>query len=257
MRPEGQLRQPAWLLWSLLPALLLIIAFGLWLRLEALGPTPVDRTWLDLVGLDQETVPYWIAVVLAEVGGGTGAVACTGVLAVIFALRRRFRAAAFLVSAMGAGIITSELLKIVVTRLRPVEQLYESTGFSYPSGHSMGAAALATSLAIIAARAHGRRARTVHAADTDAEADFSADPIPAPAPTSAPTPRLRFHWSFVLAAIWILAMMWSRTALQVHWLTDTIAGALIGVAVAVIVDEIWSLTAQRTRSPRFALWLQG
>ncbi|WP_209323357.1 phosphatase PAP2 family protein [Brevibacterium renqingii] len=255
MRFERQLRQPAWLLWSLLPALLLIIAFGLWVRLEALGPTPVDRTWLGIVGLDQETVPYWIAVVLAEVGGGTGAVTCTGVLAVIFALRRRFRAAAFLVSAMGAGIITSGLLKIVVTRLRPVEQLYESTGFSYPSGHSMGAAALATSLAIIAARAHGRRGRTEHAADTDAEADFSADPLPAPAPTSAPAPRLRFHWSFVLAAIWILTMMWSRTALQVHWLTDTIAGALVGVGVAVLVDEIWSLTAERTRSPRFALWL--
>lgn len=252
MRHHGQPRLPGWLLWSAVPAILLIIAFGLWLRLEARGPTPIDRSWLDLVGLDRDTVPYWIAVVLAEVGGGTGAVACTGVLAAIFALRRRFRSAGFLVTAMAAGICMSELLKAVVTRLRPIDQLYESTGFSYPSGHSMGAAALAVSLAIIAARAHGRRVRAAQTADTpatDADADDDTDPIPAP--------RLAFHWSFVPAAAWVLAMMWSRTGLQVHWLTDTIAGALIGIAAAVLVDELWSLLARRTRSPRLALWFEG
>ena len=173
---------------------------------------------------------------------------------------------------MAAGICMSELLKAVVTRLRPIDQLYESTGFSYPSGHSMGAAALAVSLAIIAARAHGRRVRAAQAAvtqstaaqaavtqaaaaqtadtpATDADADDDTDPIPAP--------RLAFHWSFVPAAAWVLAMMWSRTGLQVHWLTDTIAGALIGIAAAVLVDELWSLLARRTRSPRLALWFEG
>jgi membrane-associated phospholipid phosphatase len=188
------------------------------------------------------------------------------VLAAIFALRRRFRSAGFLVTAMGAGICMSELLKAVVTRLRPLDQLYESTGFSYPSGHSMGAAALAVSLAIIAARARGRRVRAAQAADTqstaaqaavtqaaaeEAGADADADTKPIPAP------RLAFHWSFVPAAVWVLAMMWSRTGLQVHWLTDTIAGALIGIAAAVLVDELWSLMARRTRSPRLALWFEG
>jgi membrane-associated phospholipid phosphatase len=61
----------------------------------------------------------------------------------------------------------------------------------------------------------------------------------------------------VPAAAWVLAMMWSRTGLQVHWLTDTIAGALIGIAAAVLVDELWSLLARRTRSPRLALWFEG
>lgn len=256
MRHHGQLRPPGWLAWSAVPAILLIIAFGLWLRLEARGPTPVDRGWLDLVGLDPDTLPYWIAVVLAEVGGGTGAVACTGVLAAIFALRRRFRSAGFLVTAMAAGICTSELLKAVVTRLRPVDQLYESTGFSYPSGHSMAAAALAVSLAIIAARAHGSRVRTAQAAAAQATA-ADADNGTEPALDPMPAPRLAFHWSFVPAAVWILAMMWSRTGLQVHWLTDTIAGALIGIAAAVLVDELWSLMARRTRSPRLALWFEG
>lgn len=227
------IRQPRWLLWSTLPALLLVLAFGLWLQLERVGPTPLDTAWLGFVGLDEGSVPYRVAVVLAEVGGGTGVVICTGVLAAVFVIGRRLRAAAFLVTTMLAGVATSEALKAIVTRLRPSDQLYESLGYSYPSGHSMGAAALAVSLAIIAARSHGLRA------------GMKAD-------TTLP---LTFHWSFVLAAGWILAMMWSRTALQVHWLTDTLAGALVGIAVAVLADELWSLIMRRTRSPRVAEWL--
>ncbi|MDN5636001.1 MAG: phosphatase PAP2 family protein, partial [Brevibacterium sp.] len=61
--------------------------------------------------------------------------------------------------------------------------------------------------------------------------------------------RLRFHWSMILAFAWILLMMWSRTALQVHWLTDTIAGALIGISAAVLADELWTWVTMRTRSP--------
>ncbi|MGC2940826.1 MULTISPECIES: phosphatase PAP2 family protein [unclassified Brevibacterium] len=254
------IRQPAWLLWATLPAILIVFAFGLWLRLDHIGPTGLDESWLGLVGLDRGSVAYWTAVTLAEVGGGTGVVICTGLLAAVFLIAKRFRAAIFLVTAMLAGIATSEVLKAIVTRLRPGDQLYESLGYSYPSGHSMGAAALAMSLAIIAARAHHRRTST------------EADPPSQQSPTIREDPAARrqvdrsnatavfplpFHWSFALAAVWILAMMWSRTALQVHWLTDTIAGALIGIAVAVAVDEAWSLAATRARSDRFAIWLAG
>lgn len=223
------IRQPAWLLWSTLPAILLVLAFGLWLRTSIVGPTTIDQAWLSLVGLDLDTLPFWVAVTLAEVGGGTGVVICTGVLAAIFVLCRRFRSAGYLLTTMLLGIALSEVLKAIVTRVRPDHQLYESLGYSYPSGHSMGAAALAMGLAIIATRSHLIRAGT-----TD--------------PTSVPQ-RLHFHWSMLLAALWILAMMWSRTALQVHWLSDTFAGALIGISAAVLADELWTVATTRTRSP--------
>lgn len=220
------IRQPAWLLWSTLPAILLVLAFGLWLHTSIVGPTTIDQAWLELVGLDLDTVPFWAAVTLAEVGGGTGVVICTGLLAATFVLCRRFRAAGYLVTAMLLGIALSELFKALVTRVRPGHQLYESLGYSYPSGHSMGAAALAVALAVIATRSHMIR----------------TDP-------SAVPQRLRFHWSQILAVLWILTMMWSRTALQVHWLSDTIAGALVGVSAAVLADEVWTLAAKRTRAP--------
>ncbi|KZE22906.1 phosphatase PAP2 family protein [Brevibacterium casei] len=171
-------------------------------------------------------MPYWICVTLAEVGGATGAVVCTGVAAGILVLLRRLRAAAVIVTTMLLGVGLSEAIKAVVERLRPGDQLYNSLGFSYPSGHSMGAAALALSLALIIAHARSSRG-----------------------PDST---RLRFHWSMVLVPVWILAMMWSRTALQVHWLTDTIAGALLGLSAALLADAFWIWVALRTRSPLLA-----
>jgi membrane-associated phospholipid phosphatase len=226
---SARIRQPAWLLWSTLPAILLVLAFGLWLRTSIVGPTTIDVAWLNLVGLDLESVPYWVAVTLAEVGGGLGAIICTGILAAIFAARRRFRSAGYLVTTMLLGIALSESLKAVVTRVRPEHQLYESLGYSYPSGHSMGAAALAMGLAIIATRSQMIRAGSMD-------------------PTAVPQ-HLRFHWSMLLAAVWILTMMWSRTALQVHWLSDTFAGALIGISAAVLADEVWTLATTKARSP--------
>lgn len=118
------------------------------------GPTTVDQTWLNFVGLEPDSAGYWIAVILAEVGGGAGVVICTGVLAAVFVFLRRLRAAGVLVTTMLTGIALSQLLKAVVIRLRPSEQLYDSLGYSYPSGHSMAAAALASALAFIASRAH-------------------------------------------------------------------------------------------------------
>lgn len=266
-------RQPSWILWSTLPAVFLVVAFGLWLRVNVSGPTKVDQGWLNLVGLEPESTGYWLAVILAEVGGGTGAVICTGQLAAVFVLLRRFRAAGVLVTTMLIGIALSELLKAVVTRVRPSEQLYDSLGYSYPSGHSMGAAALALGLAFIVSRAHMLRLAEVGAVpplaispeDKSAPAPLKAavddtsatEAVPTSAeavPTEITPPlepvRLRFHWSILLAFAWILLMMWSRTALQVHWLSDTIAGALIGISAAVLADELWTWLTIRTRSPR-------
>lgn len=243
-------RQPTWILWSTLPAVLLIVAFGIWLRTDAIGPTSLDQSWLNLVGIEPDTVPYWTAVTLAEVGGGTGVVICTGLLAGFFVLLRRFRAAGALVTTMLIGVVLSELLKAIVTRVRPSEQLYDSLGYSYPSGHSMGAAALAMALALIASRAH-----MIKLAEAGAVAPLAIPPEDedGAAPTEITPPlepvRLRFHWSMILAFAWILLMMWSRTALQVHWLTDTIAGALIGISAAVLADELWTWMTMRTRSP--------
>ena len=196
MSPEPghsvHIRPPVWALWATAPAILLVVAFGLWLRLDAVGPTPIDEAWLHLVGLVPDTVPYWAAVAFAEVGGGAGAIICTGLLAAAFVVLRRYRAAVYLATTMAFGIALSEGIKALVTRIRPSEQLYDSLGWSYPSGHSMGAAALATALAIIATRS-ALQQRALRALDA------LPDSAALPSPNSQTRLRLGFHWSQLLA----------------------------------------------------------
>lgn len=52
------------------------------------------------------------------------------------------------------------------------------------------------------------------------------------------------RWIVPVAAIYVLLMMWSRTHVHAHWLTDTIGGALLGVGVTLIV---WAALAGRVR----------
>src|SRR5690606_40639603 len=90
--------------------------------------------------------------------------------------------------------------------------LYPTYGSSYPSGHSMGAAALAVSLALAFStlnRVSARNARNARLIG-------------------------------MLATAWVLLMMWSRTALHAHWLSDTLGGALLGAASAVLAAQLWS-----------------
>ena len=47
------------------------------------------------------------------------------------------------------------------------------------------------------------------------------------------------RWVWVVSITWILLMMWSRTALHVHWLSDTVAGAVLGASAAILARRFW------------------
>jgi membrane-associated phospholipid phosphatase len=51
-------------------------------------------------------------------------------------------------------------------------------------------------------------------------------------------------WLWAAASVYTVLMMLSRTYLGVHWLSDTVAGLLLGAAVAVI---LWAPLAARLR----------
>ncbi|MFA5606932.1 MAG: phosphatase PAP2 family protein [Leucobacter sp.] len=190
------------------------VAFGVYLRFVGTGPLPVDRWWIGIAQTTRGSAMHAVAVFFAEAGSMLGALAVTAIAVALLLVLRRRRDAGAVATAVIFGAAGSELIKALVLRPRPGDQLAASFGSSYPSGHSTAAAALAVSLALVVAYADDFPARTAG-----------------------------FAWAIALT--WTLVMMWSRTALRVHWLSDTVAGALLGVGAALLARSLWMPTAHK------------
>jgi undecaprenyl-diphosphatase len=104
-------------------------------------------------------------------------------------------------AAFGLAVVTSELfigpVKGAVDRARPPGSLIETSAASFPSGHAIAAAVTAVGLVLVLAEPG----------------------------------RARWRWEVYAVAI-ASVMALSRVYLRAHWLSDTVAGALIGAGLA-------------------------
>jgi membrane-associated phospholipid phosphatase len=185
------------------------------IRMRLPGIQHMDDRWLRLM-VDVRAAPYTgVAHVFNVLGLVYVTLPVRLAVAGFLAWRRRWWHFAAFVSAMVVSEILIGTLKSVYHRPRPpVHPLVHTTGWSFPSGHAV--AASVTSVAIVIAL--------------------------------FPNGPRRFWWG-VGAAAFSFVMTLSRTYLAVHWLTDAMAGTLLGVAVAVdcalVVQEIWDATIRR------------
>jgi membrane-associated phospholipid phosphatase len=182
------------------------VAVAIGVVVTAPGTSPIDEGWNALMG--QLRTPFLIGfgTVLDHVGGGW--IASYLVPLVIIAallLVRRWRAAVFVAAAMLASVATVQLIKGLFGRARPEDMLVLSDYGSFPSGHTANAATTAA-LAVLL------------------------------------FPRL---WVLLVAVGWTLAMAFSRTALSVHWLSDTVGGMLIGAGVTLVIAAFALTWARR------------
>lgn len=160
-------------------------------------PFELDSEWSEEV-FDEDRLPFleWISYGMNWLGGGLFASFILPLLIVIVLLIiRRPWSALFFALCSLVSVGVVQLLKSVVDRARPEEMLVVSDAGSFPSGHAANAATMAVALGII-------------------------------------FPKV---WVWVAGAIWVALMMFSRTYLGVHWLTDTIGGALLGAGVVLIL----------------------
>ena len=120
-------------------------------------------------------------------------------------------------AAFALAVLTSELLigtvKAAVDRPRPPGSLIETTGAAFPSGHAIATAVTAVGLVLVLAP-------------------------PGPA---------RWRWE-VNAVVFTAVMALSRVYLRAHWLSDTVAGALLGAGLALG----WPALLMAIRQPRDA-----
>lgn len=113
--------------------------------------------------------------------------------------RRAHRLALFALLTPALGKVLERTLKVIVARDRPVwsDPLATAAGYSFPSGHAMGVTLVVGVLAVVF------------------------------------LPRLPVRWRRPLVALgtgWALLVAFTRLALGVHYLTDVVAGVLLGGA---------------------------
>lgn len=187
------------------------LAFVVLRAVVALGghePLGVDIWWNELMVALTSDAWLVVAWVPAVVGGTIGMIVVGALLIAAFLWRGRRWDAATLAIAMVAVVAIGATMAAVIGRTRPADSLAESVATSFPSGHT----AVATTVVVILGLA------------------------------------LRLRWVWVVGVAWVALMMWSRTYLHAHWLSDVVAGMLEGVAVATFV---WACV-QAARARRLA-----
>jgi undecaprenyl-diphosphatase len=193
---ERFLARPARAFWTGIALLAIVALVAL---VIPTGPLGVDQRWSEAM-LDSRTAFLTnVALVFNWLGRGIGETLTLAAVGVTLLVRRRWSALIAFALAEALALSCSSLLKLLVGRPRPPDGLVHPVGSSFPSGHATYGAVTCVALVLL----------------------FS---VPGPS-------RL---WWWGLAGLGTLGMAWSRTYLQVHWLSDVVAGSCLGVGMAFV-----------------------
>ena len=219
VRPEedallGRPRQAALLTAAVVAATVVVFALvadhGVLARIQR-----ADDAWLRLMISGRAAPLTAIAKILNVLGLVYVTLPVRIALAGFLALRRRWWHLAAFAAAIAASEVLIGSLKGSYDRARPPGSLVTTSGASFPSGHAI-AASVTVVAAVIALVPAGRR---------------------------------RIGWGAAAAAFSIV-MGLSRAYLGAHWLSDAIAGILLGTSCALVTALVTDqLQRRRNRRP--------
>ncbi|MEA2134935.1 MAG: hypothetical protein QOC68_2844 [Solirubrobacteraceae bacterium] len=183
---------------------LVAVPFGLLLFL-------VEDKWPPLLDVDADARDslHGVAVdhagfvtalrVLSTIGSAVVYVPLFALVAVLLLRRHRRRLAIFVAVTMAGSSVLNALVKLAVHRARPVlpDPVAHANGLSFPSGHAQSAIVAASILLLVGLAALPRRWRPLAVA---------------------------------AAVAWVLAIGFARVGLGVHFVSDVLAGYVLGAA---------------------------
>jgi undecaprenyl-diphosphatase len=198
-------------------------AVGLLMVFAVLAALVVLR-WPPMVALDlagdlaphavvlREHLLVTVVTVVTDAGSPVSVNIITVLVAGYLLYRRRIGAAAYLVVARFVALGVQTAVKDLIARPRPAlpDPVAHAGGFSFPSGHTTGTAVLCAALLVLA----------------------------------LPTCRRRGPW-IVLAGVAIAAVAASRVLLGVHYPSDVLGGAILGIACALIFRPLIVIAGPR------------
>lgn len=197
-RPSAARRSAARYLIAGLISLGLCIAGGLLIALLGNGPLAVDDAWQHFVRSHQSPLLAAVSLWLNDAGAQTYlAFVLPAIAGIVLLLARRPLPAGAILTGGLVGPLAVTLLKAVLQRPRPVDPDIVVTLTAYPSGHVSNLVVL---LVLVGLALHRR-------------------------------------WWWPVAVVLTIAMAFSRTYLDSHWITDTIGGVLLGSGLALV---LWS-----------------
>ena len=158
----------------------------------------IDDGFLDVMVDARVTPLVWVAKALAFAGSVWVNWPIRVLVIILLCVRRRWLQLTAFVLAVATSEALIGTMKAVYERPRPVGGLLATHSYSFPSGHAIAGAVTAVGIVIVL--------------------------LP-------PGPR-RWRWE-IQAAVFAALMALSRTYLGVHWLSDVVGGALLGVTLAV------------------------
>jgi undecaprenyl-diphosphatase len=179
----------------------------------------IDRAilaWLPRVRAPQLTS---VMVDITALGSATLVTLFTGLACFLLLVRGDRQGGLHVLVASMGGWFWTFVTKDLIERARPteVEHLVQVSGFSYPSGHSLSAAALYLTLAIVA---------------------------------GGPARRASFKATLVVGAgLLVLLVAVSRVYLGVHYPTDVLSGVSLGTAWALTLAVAVALLEWRRAGP--------
>ena len=183
----------------------------LWV-LEHNGPLPMDRQLQEMMASIAIPAVQQAAEWLAKAGDTLGVIALVLPWSLWLLYRRQHAVVLHLLGGLGVIALANTLFKHLAGRVRPDIPDYLSGSNSYPSAH--------TSTAVVL---YGLAAA------------FIAETLPS-------RHRALAYWVAILICV---PMALSRLALGVHWLSDLVGGALLGLLVCALVRISYHRFAMR------------